>query len=84
MTLTDADIIRAMWQIAIMLIAGFGAVSWWGARWIVKTVQGAIREIRNLERRVTRVEAYLRLPTPMVDDSGNDHFVPWSDREKPR
>jgi hypothetical protein len=85
MTITDAELVRALAYTGVLILAGCGSVAWWGVRTIVRhfgTLRDIVdafksemtREIRGLDRRITRVEAVLRLPTPS-DGVDNPPYV---------
>lgn len=68
MSLTDADLVRALAWVVGVLLTGGAAVVWWAARWVVGKIEGIgrmfTREMRAFDRRLTRVEAILKMPTP--------------------
>lgn len=75
-TVTDAELIRMLaWTIATLL-GGFATIAWWATRVLVKKL-GAISkefrdEFRGFDRRVTRIEAKVGLPTPPFEPNGVD------------
>lgn len=80
MTITDAELVRALGYTIIVLLGGCGTVAWWGVRVIVRSIgdfkDEFTREMRGFDRRVTRIEAHLRLPTPMPDGEGGLYAGP--------
>lgn len=73
MTITDAELVRALAACCLILLGGCGTVAWWAVRVVVRRI-GSLEErfsaeMRGFDRRITRVEAVLRLPTPMLGDA---------------
>lgn len=58
-TLTDADLIRAMAYLVAILLGGFSTIVWWAARWVVSKIESITAMFRDFDRRLTRVEARL-------------------------
>lgn len=71
MTITDAELVRWLTYAIFAVLGGCATVAWWGVRVIVRNISEFkdefTREMRGFDRRVTRIEAHLRLPTPMPD-----------------
>lgn len=73
MTTTDAELVRGLIYAILAIIGGCASVAWWGVRVIVRSISDfkdeVTREIRDFDRRVTRIEAYIRLPAQSLDDT---------------
>lgn len=85
MTITDAELIRALAISLGGMIAAFYGIAIWVVRSIKKELnefkQGVTNELRGLDRRVTRIEAVVRIPTPMYGPDG-DYFRPLGENGK--
>ena len=69
----DAELVRGLIYAIVAIIGGCASVAWWGVRVIVRSISDfkdeVTREIRDFDRRVTRIEAYIRLPAQSLDDT---------------
>ena len=70
-TITDTELVRGLAYMLLLILGGCATVAWWGVRIIVRNIaefkDEVTREMRGFDRRVTRIEAHLRLPTPMPE-----------------
>jgi hypothetical protein len=73
-SLTDADLVRALAYVVLALLGGFATIAWWAARYVVGKIEGISAMFQRFDRRLTRVEARLGM-VPSDDLFGEDTYT---------